>query len=82
MCGGSLCGVLATAAMHAQIEKLARTITRIEHEEIWPKPSGARMATPEAKKIYKLRGQTIEQPFAEVKENRGMRRFCRRGLRM
>jgi hypothetical protein len=61
--------------------KTGRTITRIEHEEL-AEALRARMATPEAKKIYQLRGQTIEQPFADVQENRGTRRFCRRGLRM
>jgi hypothetical protein len=38
------------------------------------------METAEAKAVYRLRGQTIEIVFADVKEHRGLRRFSSRGL--
>jgi hypothetical protein len=38
------------------------------------------METDEAKSVYRLRGQTIEIVFADVKEHRGLRRFSGRGL--
>ena len=80
-CAAEVCAACSLRLRCTPKSKAGRTITRIEHEEL-AEALRARMATPEAKKIYKLRGQTIEHPFAEVKENRGMRRFCRRGLRM
>jgi hypothetical protein len=39
------------------------------------------MATPEAKAIYRQRGQTIELRFADAKAHRGLRRFSARGLK-
>jgi len=38
------------------------------------------METAEAKTVYRLRGQTIEIVFADVKEHRGLRRFSGHGL--
>jgi len=38
------------------------------------------METAEAKAVYRLRGQTIEIGFADVKEHRGLRRFSGHGL--
>ncbi|MGZ3433000.1 MAG: transposase, partial [Isosphaeraceae bacterium] len=36
--------------------------------------------TPEAKAIYRKRGQTVELRFADAKAHRGLRRFSGRGL--
>jgi hypothetical protein len=38
------------------------------------------MEIAEAKTVYRLRGQTIEIVFADVKEHRGLRRFSGHGL--
>ena len=38
------------------------------------------MQTPEAKAIYRKRGQTVELRFADAKAHRGLRRFSGRGL--
>jgi hypothetical protein len=60
-------------------KKGGRSIQRSEHEDliiahrVW-------METPEAKAVYRLRGQTIEIVFADVKEHRGLRRFSGHGL--
>ena len=40
----------------------------------------AKMQTPEAKAIYRKRGQTVELRFADAKAHRGLRRFSGRGL--
>jgi hypothetical protein len=52
---------------------------RSEHEDLII-AHRAWMETPEAKAVYRLRGQTIEIVFADVKEHRGLRRFSGHGL--
>ncbi len=60
-------------------KKSGRSVQRSEHEDLiiahrtW-------METAEAKAVYRLRGQTIEIVFADVKEHRGLRRFSGHGL--
>jgi hypothetical protein len=56
-----------------------RTIKRNEHEDLIVAHQ-AKMQTPEAKAIYRQRGQTIELRFADTKTHRGLRRFSGRGL--
>jgi hypothetical protein len=59
--------------------KRGRSVQRHEHEELI-QAHRAWMATAEAKAVYRLRGQTIEIVFADVKEHRGLRRFSGHGL--
>ena len=40
-----------------------------------------RMETAEAKRLYKMRSQTVELAYADLKEHRGLRRFRSRTLR-
>jgi len=56
-----------------------RMLRRSEHEELIDQHR-ARMQTPAAKELYKLRRQTVELGFADLKEHRRLRRFSRRGL--
>src|SRR5438270_115006 len=56
-----------------------RSLRRSEHEEVIV-AHRAWMETTEAKRVYRLRGQTIEIVFADFKEHRGLRRFSSRGL--
>lgn len=56
-----------------------RAVKRSQHEWLVEKHR-ARMATDAAKQLYKRRKQTVELGFADIKENRGLRRFPRRGL--
>ena len=60
-------------------KKGGRSIQRSEHEDLMI-AHRAWMETPEAKAVYRLRGQTIEIVFADVKEHRGLRRFSGHGL--
>lgn len=56
-----------------------RAVKRSEHEAL-VEAHRARMATPEAKSLYRLRGQTVELGFADFKQHRSMRQFSGRGL--
>jgi transposase len=80
-CATEICTACALRSQCTPKSKGGRTISRTEYEEL-VEALRERMATPEGKELYKLRGQTIERPFADVKEHRGVRRFCRRGLPM
>ncbi len=60
--------------------KYGRTISRLEHEDLIEKLR-QRMETPEAKALYKLRRQTVELRYADMKEHRNLRRLTGRGLR-
>ena len=56
-----------------------RAVTRQEHEELL-EALRARMATAEAKALYRLRSQNVERVNADWKEHRKLRRFSGRGL--
>lgn len=60
--------------------KKGRTVSRMENEELLDELR-ERMESPEAKTLYKLRSQTVELAYADMKEHRGLRRFRSRGLR-
>jgi transposase len=60
-------------------QKGGRSLRRSEHEDLIV-AHRAWMETAEAKRVYRLRGQTIEIVFADFKEHRGLRRFSSRGL--
>jgi hypothetical protein len=60
-------------------KKSGRSVQRSEHEDLI-QAHRAWMETAEAKRVYRLRGQTIEIVFADVKEHRGLRRFSGHGL--
>lgn len=51
-----------------------RSVSRMENEELLD-ALRARMQTDEAKRLYKLRSQTVELNYADLKEHRGLRRF-------
>jgi len=59
--------------------KRGRAVKRSEHEPLID-AHRARMATEEAKALYRRRKQTVELGFADVKQHRALRRFPRRGL--
>ena len=55
-----------------------RAVKRSEHEALVD-AHRARMASPEAKRLYRLRGQTVELGFADFKQHRSLRQFSGRG---
>jgi transposase len=56
-----------------------RSVKRSEHEDLVV-AHRARMATEEAKTAYRLRKQTVELGYADIKANRKLREFSGRGL--
>jgi transposase len=56
-----------------------RSLRRSEYEDLITEHK-TRMQTPEAKQLYKLRKQTVELGFADLKEHRKIRRFWGRGM--
>lgn len=59
--------------------RAGRSISRTEHEGLMEQLR-QRMATPEAKELYRLRRQTVELVNADWKGHRQLRRFHGRGL--
>ena len=57
-----------------------RTVSRLEKEELLDELR-ERMKTDEAKTLYRLRSQTVELAFADMKQHRSMRCLNGRGLR-
>jgi transposase len=55
-----------------------RAVKRSEHETL-VETHRARMATADAKSLYRLRSQTVELGFADLKQHRSMRQFSGRG---
>ena len=55
-----------------------RAVKRSEHEAL-VEAHRARMGTTEAKQLYRLRGQTVELGFADIKQHRSLRQFSGRG---
>lgn len=59
--------------------RLGRSVRRSEYEELIVLHK-AHMQTPEAKELYRLRRQTVELGFADLKQHRNLQRFSGRGL--
>jgi hypothetical protein len=59
--------------------KSGRNLHRSEHEALI-EAHRRQMETPEAKELYKLRGQTVETSFGDSKQHRNFRRVNGRGL--
>jgi len=57
-----------------------RAVKRSEHEAL-VEAHRARMASTEAKSLYRLRSQTVELGFADFKQHRSLRQFSGRGRR-
>jgi transposase len=60
--------------------QLGRSVIRLEHDDLVDELR-TRMETPEAKELYKLRRQTIELRYADLKEHRRLRRFHHYGAK-
>ena len=76
--GTNLSSLPASPEVHDE-SKRGRSVQRSEYEELI-QAHRAWMETAEAKAVYRLRGQTVEIVFADVKEHRGLRRFSGHGL--
>jgi len=76
---GSTCHACPLRPQRTTSQKGGRSLRRSEHEDVIIAHQ-AWMETQEAKAVYRLRGQTIELMFADLKEHRGLRRFSGHGL--
>ena len=76
---GSTCHACPLRLQCTTSQKGGRSLRRSEHEDVIIAHQ-AWMETQEAKAVYRLRGQTIEIVFADLKEHRGLRRFSGHGL--
>jgi hypothetical protein len=76
---GATCQACPLRPQCTTSQKGGRSIRRSEHEDVIMVHQ-AWMETEEAKAVYRLRGQTIEIVFADLKEHRGLRRFSGHGL--
>ncbi len=73
------CQACSLRAQCTTSQKAGRSLRRSEYEDLID-AHRARMATDEAKQLYRLRGRSIEIVFADFKEHRNLRRFSGRGL--
>lgn len=78
-CPPAYCGRCARRHECTPTPEKGRTVSRLEPEELLD-ALRARMQRAEAKVLYRLRGQTVELAFAEMKEHRRLRRLTGRGL--
>jgi hypothetical protein len=78
-CPPDHCGVCPLASQCAKLPAKGRTIQRHPEQELID-AHRARMGTPDARQLYRQRGQG-ERPFADLKEHRDLRRLSGRGLR-
>jgi transposase len=79
-CPPEHCGACPRGAECTPAPDKGRTVSRLENEELLDELR-ERMKTEQAKVLYRLRGQTVELAFADMKEHRSLRRLSGRGLR-
>jgi transposase len=79
-CPGEYCLACPQQKACTRTPRKGRSVSRMENEDLLD-ALRARMQMDEAKRLYKLRSQTVELCFADMKEHRGLRRFHGRGLR-
>jgi hypothetical protein len=72
------CGACPLAAKCLRAQSSCRTIKRLEGQTLLD-AQRTKMADPEVQARYRLRGQTVELAYADIKENRRLRRFHGRG---
>lgn len=79
-CSPRHCHVCPRQASCCANPNRGRAVKRSEHEAL-VEAHRKKMATPEAKVLYRLRGQTVELGFADFKQHRALRQFSGRGRR-
>lgn len=79
-CAASFCMACEQQAECTKNPQAGRTVKRSEYEHL-VEALHIRMATAQAKALYKLRKQTVELGFADMKAHRELRRFSGKGLR-
>jgi transposase len=80
VCPSQHCQACPRQPVCTRTPQKGRTVSRLENEELVDELK-QRMVTEAAKKLYRLRSQTVELSYADMKEHRDLRRFHGRGLR-
>jgi transposase len=78
-CESEYCLNCPLAAWCTPRPEKGRTVNRSEHDDRFERLQ-QRMATPEAKALYKKRSQTVELSYADMKWHRKLWRFSGKGL--
>jgi len=78
-CPASYCQECPLRSRCVKDPSKGRLVTRTQGEELL-EAHRQRMATPEAQKLRKLRGQVIERSFGDAKQHRAVRKLHGRGL--
>jgi transposase len=80
VCPAKYCQACPRQQACTRTPQKGRSVSRMKNEELLD-ALRERMQTDAAKKAYKLRSQTVELSYADMKEHRALRRFHGRGLR-
>jgi transposase len=78
-CDPAHCSACPLAAKCLLPDSASRNIKRLEGQELMD-AHRQKMAQPEVQACYRLRGETVERAFADLKGNRQLTRFHGRGL--
>jgi transposase len=79
-CPAEHCRDCPLASRCTRSPQRGRIIKRSEHDDLYD-ALRERMRQPEGQAVYKLRKQTVERQFADLKQHRSMRQFASFGLR-
>jgi hypothetical protein len=79
-CSPEHCGLCRHRVACTPTPDKGRSVSRLDNEELLEELR-QRMQTDQAKTLYRLRSQTVELAFADLKEHRSLRRLSGRGLR-
>jgi transposase len=79
-CPAEHCQACPLASRCTRAPQRGRIIKRSEHDDLYDALC-ERMRQPEGQAVYKLRKQTVERQFADLKQHRGLRQFASFGLR-
>ena len=78
-CPAEHCQACPLASQCTRTPERGRIIKRSEHDDLYD-ALRRRMRQPEGQAVYKLRKQTVERQFADLKQHRGLRQFVSFGL--
>ena len=79
-CPAEHCQACPLASRCTRSPRRGRIIKRSEHDDRYD-ALRERMRQPEGQAVYKLRKQTVERQFADLKQHRSLRQFASFGLR-
>jgi transposase len=79
-CPAEHCQACPLANQCTRTPQQGRIVKRSEHDDLYD-ALRQRMSQPEGQAIYRLRKQTVERQFADLKQHRGLRQFASFGLK-